>query len=255
MIKRQNVKHDLWDYGEWLKKYLKKDIREHDLRDLANKAIELLNLNYSINDFDISFYHIKEIGEKNNNNENIFVNWQKLIDKKNKNLKKSINEKTIKNNLSEYANSQFYIVESDKYEVLINLNSFRKLINLILINLIELKKPWEHALVDIGKQFEFEFQSFFPAYEQLTNTFIISGNKYKKVKNFVFDREIGEYFFMWDTVITHIFINFLSLGGQNYYGFCEHCGDFFLVQRKGKKRFCKDVCRVQANRALKNNSS
>lgn len=47
----------------------------------------------------------------------------------------------------------------------------------------------------------------------------------------------------YDIFAIRIFFEFLESGGQDYYGFCEHCGRFFLVQRKGRKQFCSHKCR------------
>ncbi|MEN8134337.1 MAG: hypothetical protein ABFS18_02205 [Thermodesulfobacteriota bacterium] len=50
-------------------------------------------------------------------------------------------------------------------------------------------------------------------------------------------------------IISNIFFDFLFLGGQDYYGFCEHCDKFFVIQRKGRKIYCSDICRVNANKS------
>lgn len=44
-----------------------------------------------------------------------------------------------------------------------------------------------------------------------------------------------------------LFIRFLMLGGQDYFGFCEHCGRFYLVQRKDRKKYCSHNCRSLAS--------
>jgi hypothetical protein len=52
-------------------------------------------------------------------------------------------------------------------------------------------------------------------------------------------------------IFSNIFLDFLLLGGQDYYGFCEYCDKFFVVQRKGRKKFCSDICRVNSNKQKK----
>jgi len=58
---------------------------------------------------------------------------------------------------------------------------------------------------------------------------------------------LSEGWFPWDVVLSRICLDFFSFGGQDYFGFCDYCGKFFIVQRKGRKRFCGDICRVNAN--------
>ncbi len=48
-----------------------------------------------------------------------------------------------------------------------------------------------------------------------------------------------------EVLFCRIFIDFLMLGGLEYYGFCKQCDNFFLTQRKGRKKFCSDSCRVE----------
>lgn len=49
--------------------------------------------------------------------------------------------------------------------------------------------------------------------------------------------------FPWNIAISRVFFDFLKLGGQDYFLFCEHCGRFTAIQRKGRKKFCSDICR------------
>lgn len=47
-----------------------------------------------------------------------------------------------------------------------------------------------------------------------------------------------------DVLISNIFFDFLLLGGQEYYGFCEYCDSFYVTERKDRKKFCSDICRT-----------
>ena len=59
------------------------------------------------------------------------------------------------------------------------------------------------------------------------------------------EESIPKYFALpTDVLISKIFFDFLLLGGQNYYGFCEYCDSFFVIERKNRKKFCSDVCRT-----------
>ncbi len=54
--------------------------------------------------------------------------------------------------------------------------------------------------------------------------------------------------FLWGTAASRVFFDFLFLGGQEYFLFCEHCGKFTVVKRKGRKKYCSDICRTAAQR-------
>lgn len=50
------------------------------------------------------------------------------------------------------------------------------------------------------------------------------------------------------TLYCNIFMEFLLAGGMAYSGFCGHCGNFWVTERKGRKKFCSDICRVNSQR-------
>ncbi len=54
--------------------------------------------------------------------------------------------------------------------------------------------------------------------------------------------------FPWDVAASRIFFDFLLLGGQEYFLFCKHCGKFTVIRRKGRKKFCSDICRTNYGR-------
>ena len=54
--------------------------------------------------------------------------------------------------------------------------------------------------------------------------------------------------FPWKIIASRMMFDFLLYGGQDYYGFCEYCDKFFLIQRKGRKKYCSDVCRATASK-------
>jgi len=62
-------------------------------------------------------------------------------------------------------------------------------------------------------------------------------------------KEINRTVFPWGPVVSKILIDFLLLGGQEYFLFCKHCGKFTVIKRKGRKKFCSDICRTNYGRA------
>lgn len=65
-------------------------------------------------------------------------------------------------------------------------------------------------------------------------------------KIFTFTNPEAEATLPWGTVIARIFFDFLFSGGRDYYGFCQRCDRFFVIQRKGRKKYCGDSCRAMA---------
>ncbi len=57
-----------------------------------------------------------------------------------------------------------------------------------------------------------------------------------------------EYYLPLNTLFSRIFFDFLLIGGQDYYGLCKHCNEFYIAERKGRKKFCSDVCRTMNQR-------
>jgi hypothetical protein len=49
-------------------------------------------------------------------------------------------------------------------------------------------------------------------------------------------------------IVARIFFDFLILGGQEYFLFCEQCDRFTVIRRKGRKKFCSDICRTNYGR-------
>jgi hypothetical protein len=92
---------------------------------------------------------------------------------------------------------------------------------------------------------------------KICETIVITCDGYKKIKTIitckkdkiipVYHAENNEILFL-DVIAVRIFFEFLFLGGQDYYGFCEYCGNFFVAERKGRKKFCSDVCRTMNQR-------
>jgi hypothetical protein len=75
--------------------------------------------------------------------------------------------------------------------------------------------------------------------------------KFKKIKVFrdkalppapVFEKDLS--FFPWKEAAARVFFDFLFAGGQDHFKFCDYCGGFTVIRRKGSKKFCSDRCRA-----------
>ncbi|MCF8076094.1 MAG: hypothetical protein K9K63_05990 [Desulfotignum sp.] len=51
--------------------------------------------------------------------------------------------------------------------------------------------------------------------------------------------------FPWEAAVSRILFDFLLTGGQDYFKFCEYCGAFTVIHRRGSKKFCSDRCRAR----------
>jgi len=58
----------------------------------------------------------------------------------------------------------------------------------------------------------------------------------------VFEKDLP--FFPWKEAAARVFFDFLFAGGQDHFKFCEYCGGFTVIRRKGSKKFCSDRCRA-----------
>lgn len=72
-------------------------------------------------------------------------------------------------------------------------------------------------------------------YEEAVNLKVTENPTFDLVPNYI-------------VIISRIFFDFLILGGQGYFLFCEYCGRFTVIRRKGRKKYCSDVCRTTHGR-------
>ncbi len=102
--------------------------------------------------------------------------------------------------------------------ILLMMNSYKN----IHTSLIENRVKQNITLV---KQFDLDGHSFSKEYVQANP-----------------DSEESSHF-PWRIAVSRAFFDFLLLGGQDYFLFCEYCGKFTVIKRKGRKKFCSDICR------------
>ena len=146
-----------------------------------------------------------------------------------------------------------------------------KLTHVLAQRLKESNRPWKQSIPVIcqeltndhtgpthpalGVPFNADPLQFIKAYNEISDSLFISNDTIKLERALV-DNPIQKDADYSTTVpspaiLSNIFFDFLLLGGQDYYGFCEHCDKFFVIQRKGRKKYCSDICRVNANKAKK----
>lgn len=226
------------ELGEWLEEYLKADIQEWEIVDLFQKGASILGVKEKISQECELVYFLK-YGKLTEKAENDFLNSpERYIEK-----------------LERHRNS----ILVDKRGTLIELlKKFRKD-----------KLPWQKKLIELEKtKLCVRIAGLRSSYSGLMTAIKKIDDQYFKVKTFesvkgpdieiidhddgtrTFDtipRDDDDVFplrFNHGVIISRVFFDFLFLGGQDYYGFCEWCGNFFVSKRKLKKIYCSDNCRA-----------
>lgn len=213
---------------------------------LSDEFKNLLGINYTI---DI----LKEISNKN-----LEDHYTKIY---------ISDKKTTKNYQREHDTEPL-----NEYDIIFNLMDPLKIYNLtpdvdsdIQIEIIEtvlsflgLKyyaKKWLKSTINHTTPLEYRFELL-----DYYDYFILKYNKIQKLTSWNKDNKFYSYlsfadisnlnpFFIFgsyylDRIFSRLFLDFLFSGGLHLYGFCQHCNSFFIAKRRGRKKFCSDVCRA-----------
>lgn len=154
-----------------------------------------------------------------------------------------------------------YMPLMDSISNVLSFSSQISTVETLLKKIHEQGKPWEISIPIICKQGKprenWSFEFFIEAYSS------ISDNLHIKEGILVFERTLAQRFapvaitnatentslqMVTKAFLSNILFDFLLLDGQEYYGFCEYCSKFFAIERKGRKKFCSDICRTMNQR-------
>jgi len=250
--------------GKWLEKFLDDDIRPWQFRELAREAVTLMKVEYDVNPDNNFFKDIDLVKPKSNE---IFLEALGRFLKENKYRNEAgdefeiIGSKAYDLTLKKGANLTLSTI-ADRWFEWSNLLALRTSVICLLKEINKSECPWDQVIPKIQKG-EYT-NSTNPAdvfrcsnkitevlinnYSKLTEAFVETEESLKKRTVIVFIRPLlgsqPSGHFPLDIMLSRIFFDFLLLGGQEYYGFCDYCGKFYVVQRKGRKRFCSDICRT-----------
>ena len=252
------------ELGEWLEIFLDKNINAWGYRQLANNFINLYQVDFEISRNDITLRVLE------------FVDGKKEYIKAFQDT--TIYEKIIKQVGSDYfyEDEDYPLTISDPlkiiqdgykfdednnfpfffqkfiyaYEKIRNLFLFQKSSKILLEICIGSYKPWGISFFELNPpDVSSNKMLIAEAYAWLSERLSVSPDGVKK--NLAFSNDNGlsapknsPTAFPWDIAISRVFFDFLFLGGQDYYGFCEWCGNFFVSKRKLKKIYCSDNCRA-----------
>jgi len=264
------------EYGELLEIFFSKKVRSWQLKYLAGKSVKLIGAEHEVRDDDYSFTILDELESSNSNEENLFDSSNNYFENKEELLFNELEMLQKTCNFSE--DDMFSIHKHDlKLEHVIDIdeiklreknyskqmrsvwdkiNAVKKmselgsmrdfLISLLKFLLVE-KIPWVSALEkysSINKKNNLLVERIIEIFNEVSIRYEIKSHEFCAVT-----RLPKSFEFPWKPVLVRIFIEFLRNGGEGYFGFCEYCDNFFTVQRKGRKKFCSDICRVNASKA------
>ena len=248
------------EYGKWLENFFSKELSVLDIKGLYKDALKIIGLQYDIPPNHPFFNLLPSFEEKNIQNikpETI----QKLIDA------------GTEDSIEGRGRMIFYKQLYDMVDMREN-----ALEQLFMVAGVE-DAPWDYLFIELLetidevppiaqelRPFRTKIHELLKCYSGIGDYLRIIDNRIVQTKAFLdpdaiySDSELwgdspphvfpvkkltllgGELY--WYSVISRMLLDFLLLGGQQYCGFCKHCDQFFIAERKGRKKFCSDSCRT-----------
>jgi|GEM_PF-1143667 len=245
--------------GEWLSKFLDDDISKWHFRELAKEAVDLLHADYIVNP-ENKFLKIIESFEPQQDLSLIKSLERWALSQKTYHTTQKLKRESGRNDF--YDEMEYYDIDrAFAYQSVLHLINFRNRTFDFMKGLLKSDSPWRFAIAQRlsdrnpnNNLMKIDFiRDLISFYSTLDEIFAIKGDELKKIVVFtlakkpltgVSEREIPPF----EIMLSRILFDFLSLGGQEYYGFCDYCEKFYVVQRKGRKRFCSDICRTAKQR-------
>jgi len=277
------------ELGEWLEEFLNPDAKSWGYRDLANEFINMYDMAFELSHNDITIQALALIKDNDSQTENRYVeslketdNFLELTNKlltdapntetgKLDLLYKNVNDEgrnilslIKKNTVIEELEIEEDFVSYDFIEYSLKIIARTMEIIFIIKKSFQLlsqdSTPWEYCLFQIFQKNRllmnhYNERTLLHGYNGLVEELIINKNEAKKQKTFrekygnSFSTPIHPSVFPWEVAASRIFFDFLFLGGQEYFLFCNYCGKFTVIQRKGRKKFCSDICRTSHRNA------
>lgn len=259
-MSRKKLQNDylfMVNLGDWLERFFDEGINGWQLRELANDAIKLLSIDYVLKNNE-PFLTIVDLWDSERKiDDQFFIQPQivDFVDKVKINFAGKVNfewwdkyddddDKPVVTDLTMSRIKQFDdVIQGFGSLAQVRLNAMMALRDIFNNTNV----PWDKSDVVQGRILirDEKTPSLFLEYPKITERLKITSEGVKKMKSF------QGIFFLWNAALSHIFFDFLFLGGQDYFGFCDQCGKFFFAQRKGRKKFCSDRCRLASYIATK----
>lgn len=271
MAKKETDLAKIVKYGKWLEQLLgKKKIENWEIKPLFEEALEILGIEYSFEEEHPFFLTLDTLTEKKTN---WSVGVSKLIDKEStlpitSEAESLIFLLKIINNV----NYLFLVLNRDDrpwnisyFELSSMLPTSPKKTKTLLeqtfsvndISSLEVEEQADYlnklvSYIDFDKvNAVLSTTKIEKLYCKVIEQIIVSPKGCRKIKTFqatVRNKAKNSHYQPFDIIISRVFFEFLIIGGQDYYGYCEYCGSFYIAERKGRKKFCSDVCRTMNQR-------
>ena len=263
------------EYGEWLERALNPELRCWELEELIDEAIEVLNMDYTIPKEHLFRVALKTYANKTphdvwhqyatNPIVILFLMdfWIVQVGLLPELLKYLQDEKPWFITLFKLQKdtSKLEIVLSQKYK---NIKAEFKNVLELAIEKGELhpekwvKEKGNDLVEFITVSSALEVIKLARAFNLTTKALIFNKEKGKVefkrkiIKNIKKEGDIIEFENIlppdktppFEIFASCIVLEFLRLGGQEYYSFCKGCGRFILSQRKGRRQWCSEKCRL-----------
>lgn len=270
--------------GGWLEEFLNPDTKSWGYRKLAKDFIDLYDMAFELSNNDITIQALALIKDADEKIEKSYIESLKKIDHflelnirlltnppnnetgKLDLLYQNLNNegKKILTLIQENIASEDLLEEEDYVSYNFIEYSLKKiaktieisfLIKTIFQSLSKNTTPWIYILYKILEDDKslinhHNSRTLLYGYNGLVEELIVNENGAKKQKTFrneyvnSFPTPEHPSLFPWEVAASRIFFDFLFLGGQKYFLFCKYCGNFTVVQRKDRKKFCSDMCRT-----------
>lgn len=232
--------------GKWLELYLDPKLKAWGYRELTGQAIELLNIDYRLTDDDVILKNI-EVFEKLSPEDQ--VEFLSLRNTPHTDFEKS-KFRSLFTFSGDWSLANFF-----------SIYYLRKILLDLFQIIIKKEEPWAHTLdwYRGDKRTVLDIRWLMAMYSGLIEKIVFIEDRALVQKTFeppfightqlaLYDKPKKTFHspscLPWLHVVPRIFFDFLLAGGQEYFGFCGFCGKFFVVQRKGRKKFCSDICRT-----------
>lgn len=251
--------------GEWLEKCLTPDVKPWQVNNLFNEGLQLIGIfhqkaypsktieNMELNPGDTIYSHAQLFLPK-------IQEYQALEDRV---LDFRGSPKPTTEELSQHVSNSLKKIEAlEKYseknpKAIENRETYLFLLQIRGVNslLKELSKsqfPWQKAIPMLNqkKLFHSTVHNLKTNFQSVTQSLIEQDGEMTRSRAISSGIDIkSEPEWGYNIILSNIFFDFLFLGGQEYFLFCKHCDKFTVIRRKGRKKFCSDICRTNYRRA------
>jgi len=279
MAKKESDWAKIVKYGKWLEQLIgKKRVENWELKPLFEEAIDLLEIEYQFKEDHPFFLMLNQLTKEKVNwaaslktvlgyEETFKINIAQLTCMRLQN-----NSRTIHHLFRELAKDQrpwniSYSEIKNKIQLPITKEETFSMLLEVLEKKVKLDEKLEKGEI-IPQEDVFELQqldawanihAFEDLYSKIGEKIIVSPKGCRKVRIFlspmkqkINDNQMftteNNHCLPLDIIISRMFFEFLFIGGQDYYGYCEYCDSFYIAERKGRKKFCSDPCRTMNQR-------